>query len=79
MIRIGIKVALFAVFMTLLYFVGDYFINLLRSYIPSGGVVGGNILPLACQLGILTGVNIFLSMALSAFVIKSVLSYVENL
>jgi hypothetical protein len=71
-INLAIKIAFFAVFIYLIYFVLDYFLNLVVNNL--------NIpfLSLFSYLGVLQAIQILVSMAIASYVINQVISYFRN-
>jgi predicted outer membrane lipoprotein len=65
-----VKVVIFSVYMTSVYFAIDYMINLLKFYFSD--II---FLPLLCQFGVLSGLNIFLAIVITGFLFKQTLSF----
>lgn len=65
-----IKIAIFGLYMTGVYFAVDYMINLLKFYFSDIVFV-----PLLCQFGVLTGLNIFLAIVITGFLFRQTLSF----
>lgn len=65
-----IKVVLFALFVTVLYFVIDLFLNIIKPLIQTIPVT-----PILCKFGFFTGLNLFLSIIVAGFAVRQVLSF----
>jgi len=65
-----VKLFIFVPFVTIVYFVIDYFISYLKPYIGSFPISG-----VLCQFGIITGLNLFVSILVTGFLIKQILSF----
>lgn len=68
-----VKAAIFTVFLSLVYFVIDYFLNILKTQIADLGSVS----VLMCQFGIWSGLTAFISIVATAFAFKQVLSFLK--
>lgn len=71
-INLAIKIAFFAVFIGLIYFVIDYFINLVVSNLNIPFI------SLFSYLGVLQAVQVLISMAIASYVVNQVISYFRN-
>lgn len=67
-----VKAVIFGVFLSLVYFVIDYFLDIIKVSIQSL-----TILPLMCQFGIITAMSVFLSILASAFAFKQILNFLK--
>jgi hypothetical protein len=67
-----VKVIIFVPFMALVYYVIDYFLAILQPYIASVSIGAA-----LCQFGVFTGLNIFFSILLPAFIAREVLDFVK--
>lgn len=65
-----VKIAIFTFYMSGVYFTIDYMINLLKTYFSD--IV---FLPIMCQFGVLTGLNIFLSIVITGFLFRQTLTF----
>ena len=65
-----IKVVLFAIFLAAVYAVIDIFMNFLRPFLETIPIT-----PFLCKFGFFTGLNLFLSIVISGFAIKQILSF----
>lgn len=76
LINIGIKVLLIGAFAGLTYFVIDYFISLanLNSYLD----LNSNALALANLFGVPQALNLYLSIIISGFFVKEIMSYFKS-
>jgi len=67
-----VKGLIFTVFLSLVYFVSDYFLDILKvqmANIPFS--------PLFCQFGIWSGLKIFMSILVTSFAFKQVLGFLK--
>jgi len=67
-----IKIGLLIPFVTVLYFVADYFLNRLHNYIDLGSATA-----VMCQFGILEGFNIFLSIVVGGFLVNHLIDFAK--
>ena len=65
-----VKLFIFIPFVTVVYFVIDFFIDLIKPYIASFPISG-----VLCQFGVVTGLNIFISVLVTGFFMKQILSF----
>jgi len=65
-----VKLAIFVPFITVVYFIINYFINYIKPYIASFPISG-----VLCQFGIITGLNLFISILVTGFLVKQILSF----
>jgi len=67
-----VKVVIFIPFMALVYFVIDYFLGTLSTHIASVSITAA-----LCQFGVFTGLNVFFSILIPAFVAREVLDFIK--
>ena len=67
-----VKALIFTVFLGLVYFISDYFIDILKIQIANIPFS-----PLFCQFGIWSGLKIFMSILVTSFAFKQVLSFLK--
>ena len=65
-----IKVVLFAIFIAAVYTVIDLFMNFLKPFLQTISVT-----PILCKLGFFTGLNLYLSIIISGFAVRQILSF----
>lgn len=71
-INLAIKIAFFAVFIYLIYFILDYFLNILVNNLNIPFI------SLFSYLGVLQAIQVLISMAIASYVINQVISYFRN-
>jgi len=65
-----VKIVLFAVFIVVLYSVIDMFMNFFKPFLQTIPVT-----PYLCKFGFFTGLNLYLSILISGFSVKQILSF----
>jgi len=65
-----VKLGLIIIFVPMLHFVISKFLGLLTPYLHNISIA-----PILCQFGIFTGLNLFLSIIVSAFFVKQIISF----
>lgn len=65
-----IKISIFTLYMGAVYFTIDYMIDLLKIYLAGIAVT-----PLLCQFGVLTGLNIYISIVVTGYLFKQTISF----
>ena len=65
-----VKFIIFALFVSVLYFVIDLFISFLTPYLQALYIT-----PLLCQFGLFTALNIFISILVAGWFIRHVLNF----
>ena len=71
-INLAIKIAFFAVFIYLIYFILDYFLNIVVNNLNIPFI------SLFSYLGVLQAIQVLISMAIASYVINQVISYFRN-
>lgn len=71
-LNLGIKILFFAVFIYLIYFILDYFLNIVVNNLNIPFI------SLFSYLGVLQAIQILISMAIASYVINQVISYFRN-
>lgn len=67
-----VKAFIFTIFLTMVYFVIDHFIDILKNAVidlPFSGYL--------CQFGIYQGLTVFISILASAFAFKQILNFLK--
>ena len=67
-----VKAVIFIPFMLMVYFVSDYFIEILKVELATFGFSA-----IMCQFGIYTGIESFFSIVITAFGFKQILSFLK--
>ncbi len=73
--RFVVKLALFSLFVTVLYFTIGLVVNNLSSLISSKFNVGNNVLYILHKLKICEAVNIFLSAYIGTWIVNKIINY----
>ena len=71
-INLAIKIAFFAVFIYLIYFILDYFLNIVVNNLNIPFI------SLFSYLGVLQAIQVLISMAIASYVINQVMSYFRD-
>jgi len=74
MFKVGIKILLFPVFLTVLYLAISYVTDMVSPYI-----VGNQIVSFIAYLGILDALTLYFSILISGWGIKQILNYVSRM
>lgn len=67
-----IKILFVTVFVSLLYFVINYFMSIMLDY------VNIDLFDLACYLGVFQAINIFFAFAISSYIANNLISFFRN-
>ncbi len=65
-----VKILIFALFVSALYFVIDLFISFLSPYLQTLYVA-----PLLCQFGVFRALNIFISILIAGWFVRNIISF----
>lgn len=71
-INLAIKIVFLAVFVSLLYLVIDYFLNMVLDNLDIPFI------SLFSYLGLLQAIQILISIAIASFVVNQIISYIRN-
>jgi len=67
-----VKAVIFVFFMAFVYYVSDYFLNILQEQLTTFGFSA-----IMCQFGIYTGIQSFFSIVVTAFGFKQILGFLK--